>query len=246
METSSFFTLISKSVLGVFCLLLATSSVNADSVANTREEMWTEISKMYEQIKAKEAVFISPSQEDLKAYPEYIGKKDMGIIRLLPRETFDGKLSIRGGAAYYSFGLLSQEYNYGSDIELSRDSFSVGFAGCDFGFFVKLENQPLEAVSLETPGVGFLRDFEVPSGDEDKIRQYYYQGFIGIEKDGYTYKHRTNFSVGDTFALRSVVLSSYDILVALKVVRVDSDNSVVLIWKKLKDFPISVCSVPNR
>jgi hypothetical protein len=204
----------------------------AQSVDRTKLEK--DIRSLYEEIREKEKQFISVDPNDTTNYAEFLKQANAGIFRLLPREKYDGKLSIRGGGAYYSFTRLTSDYGYGSDIELSQGSFSVGFAGLDFGFLVILD-APLDSVTLDHPGLKFLLSF-VPASVEPEIREQQRRSSYGIQADGFTYKRSAAALVNTTYALRSIDYSGADILVAFRVVRRDDDGSMILIWKKLKSF----------
>lgn len=200
-----------------------------------RTQIEKEINELYEQIKFKEKLFLAPSPEDQEIHVGYLNQSDKGLIRLLPREKYDGKLSVRGGGAYYSFTRLTHEYGYGSDIELSQDRFSVGFAGYDFGFLIDLGKLPLEEVTLEHPGLKFPLNFTPPL-TEPEIRAQQRQCGNGLQTGEFSYRSYLAVTVGHTYALRSVSYDRSDALVALQVVRQDGDGSVVLIWKMLKTF----------
>ena len=49
---------------------------------------------------------------------------------------------------------------------------------------------------------------------------------------------RLPVAVNGTYLLRSIDYSTSDVLVAFKVVRKDSDGSVILAWKLLKKYPV--------
>src|SRR2546423_6004212 len=138
--------------------LLSTLVLNVGASAQTdeRARAAAEIESLREQIKAKEAVLLSVPGEDGERYAEFLARRRPDLVRLRPREKWDGKLSTRGGGAYFSYTRLTHEYGYGSDIELQQGQFSVGFAGADFGFLVNLGDMPLENVSLDTEAVRSL------------------------------------------------------------------------------------------
>jgi hypothetical protein len=214
-------------------ILFCPITILAQSV--DRASLEKEIRSLYEEIREKEKQFISVDPGDKNKYAEFLKQAHTGIFRLLPREKYDGKLSIRGGGAYYSFTRLINDYGYGSDIELSQGNFSVGFAGLDFGFLVLLDDTPLDSVTLEHPGLKFLLSF-APASVEPKIREQQRSSGYGIQADGFTYKRSAAALVNTTYALRSIDYSGADILVAFRVVRRDADGSMILIWKKLKSF----------
>lgn len=217
---------------------------------NTRD--FSLIESMYNTIKAKEKAYLDVSPTDYKDYPDYVGQKDRGVIRLLPRDQFDGKLSVRGGGAYYSFNSLTHDYGYGSDIEFttynSKPEISVGFAGCDFGYILDLGNADLSDINEFTSGMKYLWNF-MPAKLEPEIRPQQRESH-NLKKDGYTYENRKEITVGNTYAIRSINFGDpaygSDILVAVKILRLDKDGSAILAWKKLKSFQAHECKSVNN
>jgi len=215
------------------------------TIPRSGPEEFQVIQSLYNEIKAKEQAFIAPHPNDYTLYPEYRGGQDKGVIRLLPREKYDGKISIRGGGAYYSFKRITHEYGYGSDIELQGKFLSIGFAGCDFGYISDLGNIPLASVTLDFPALSFLRDFKVAQR-EPQIRVQQsdtYEGTnIFVAGKYYTFKGRIeDVKAGHTYVLRSINFGASDMIVALKIIRFDTDGSLIFAWKKLKEFPVSYC-----
>ena len=203
------------------------------------------IETMYAAIKAKEQAFIAPAPSDYSNYPEFQGQKDKGVVRLLPREKYDRKLSISGGGAYYSFVLQSHEYGDGSDISLEAHRLRAnGFGGCDFGFFANLGTVSLESINEQSPALKFLLTFAPADGNEPLIRKQQREAMDDKLSDKGTLFPSTikNFYAGQTLGLRSITFDRMDVLVVLKIIRIDEDGSVILAWKKIKSFPVSSCT----
>lgn len=215
-------------------LLLAPSALAQD---DARAKAAAEIESLRAQIKSKEAALLAPSKEDRKAHAEFLAQPDTGLVRLLPREKWDGTISTRGGGAFYSFARLTHEYGRGSDIMLEQNRFSVGFAGANYGFVANLGDVPLENVTAETEAVQWLASHKTPTAEPDarKVQTQLANG--GIQEGEQTYKSSLPVSVGSTYALRSINYESTDVLVAFRVLRKDSDGSVVLLWKMLQKYP---------
>jgi hypothetical protein len=114
---------------------------------------------------------------------------------------------------------------------------SVGFAGSDYGIMTLIGEVPLENVTPEFPPAAFLLTYNPPS-DEAVVRQEP-RSFGGAGKtiDGVAYRNRLPVQVNATYLLRSISFRDSDVLVAFKVVRQDSDGSVIIAWKLLKKFP---------
>lgn len=202
-----------------------------------RSDLRSKIESLRASIQAKEKILLAPSAEDLSSFAEFLRQPGTGMARLMPRETYDGRLLLRGGGAYYSFTDQSNEYGSGSDIELQQNQFSVGFAGADFGFVTSLGNVEIEGISEESAGVRFLAGFSTPSAESDAREQQRRAG-SGFEVDGFTYRSNLSATVSSTYALRSIIYSVSDVLVVFKVTRQDTDGSLVFAWKILKKFPV--------
>jgi hypothetical protein len=223
------------SALALFlCCLTVCTQTRAQ--ADKRERAAAEIESLREQIKAREAVLLAPSDEDRKAYAEFLGRPGTGLVRLLPREKWDNKLSMVGGGSYYSFTLRSNEYGRATDIGLEQGQFQVGFGGANFGFMAELGDVPLESVSNETEAVRFMAGFETPSAETEARlagRQFYPARYEG----GVRYVRTLPATPGRTYAVRSITYEESDVLVAFRVVRKDDDGSVILLWKLLQQYP---------
>ena len=222
--------------------LVAVSSFIAFGQTQSRAELLNDMETKRAELAKLETQFLSPSAEDRAAYAEFLAQPNTGLIRLLPREKFDSfenkktALTIRGGGAYYSFSRLTHEYGYGSDLELSSGYLSVGFAGADYGMLIKLEGARLEDISTELPGVAFLAKYSAVTNEPDaRVEQRRFG--TGTVIDGATYKERVPVEVGATYVLRSINFERYDVLVAFRVVRQDTDGSLIIAWRMLEKYP---------
>ena len=192
-------------------------------------------SKLYDMLKEKELAFISPTATDRLPYNSFLQLPDTGIIRLMPREKFDGVLFSRGGAAYYSFARRTHLYDFGSDLSLEQDAFKVGFAGADFGFITSLGDLPIESVLAETPGIPYLMAYSPPMTEAEARAEYQRSG-TGFQAGNFTYRRFAAAAVNTTYAVRAVGYGSSDCLIAFRVLRKDTDGSLILVWKRLKWF----------
>ncbi len=186
-------------------------------------------------MKVREDALLEPSTEDRESFAEFLGQKDTGLIRLLPREEYDYKktLTINGGGAYYSFSRLTHEYGRGSDIGLERGHLSVGFAGADYGMMANLGDMSLDDVRVETPDVDMLASLSPPTL-LPKARIEQRRSSEGIQVANILYKSSLPVVLNSTYILRSVNYERSDVLVAFRVVRKDTDGSLILAWKMLR------------
>jgi hypothetical protein len=234
--------------------------------SQSRSKLKDDISALIKQLREKEKLIIDTSAEDRAAFAEFLKQPKTGLIRLYPRAQHDRLLTISGGGAYYSFARLTHEYGYGSDIELllvprSNDdfwyqasrrkydfenrvnpnieiqepAFMTGFAGADYGLLVNLGKVPLDEVTLQHDGVEFLASY-VPFSAEPEARAEFQRARSGISKAGFEYKSTLPVLTNNTYVLRSINYNRSDVLVALQVVKMEGDASVMLLWKLLKRF----------
>ena len=228
----------------LFSFLILSFTSDGFSQAPSREAVLQEIQVKRAELQTLEKLFLGPSEEDRAAYAEFLRQPDTGLIRLLPREVYDSEvykknnktLTIRGGGAYYSFTRLTHEYGNGSDIQLESGDLSVGFAGANYGMLTTLGDVPLDEITIEHPSVRFMSAYSVPS-EEPQARLEYRRFATGTAIDGVLYKTRQPVEVKSTYLLRSINYSTADVLVAFRVVRKDTDDSVIIAWKLLKKYP---------
>lgn len=145
-------------------------------------------------------------------------------------------LSIRGGGSYYSFTEKSHEFGFGSDIQLAQGHLLTGFAGADYGLMVNLGDVPLENVDLELSEANVLAAYK-PASQLEQARQEYRRIAQGAEIDGLEVRNRLPVRPNSTYLLRALNYRRSDVLVAFRVVRVDSDGSATILWKLLKKYP---------
>jgi hypothetical protein len=197
---------------------------------------------------------LAPSEGDRMALAAFLRTENTGLIRLLPRERNDSgtyrvpkKLNIRGGGAYYSFVDLTHEYGYGSDIELHRNNLTVGFAGADYGMLTNIGDTPLDEITLHDMRTRNIAAYR-PTRSEPEAREIYQRlnSGPGMMFDGFLYRRRVPVQENSTYLLRSISYRTSDVLVALRLVRQDTDGSVIIAWKLLKSYSIPRLSGDHR
>jgi hypothetical protein len=224
-------------------LFLVSGSALAQSA--DRDEVLRQIESMRAQIKQMEPILLAPAAADTAKYADFLNQPGTGLCRLVPRELYDGLLSTRGGGAYYSFTKRSNSYNSTPQISLEQGHLRSGFAGADYSYLTSLGDIPLDQVGLDHEAVQFLVSLKTPTA-EPAAREAYRKVAEGFEGSGYIYKSYLPVLVNSTYVLRGINYRESDILVAFRVIRQDSDGSVVLLWKVLKTFPIPQLLRPQQ
>lgn len=221
-------------------VILACLSVAAQTQTQSRDDVIKEIEAKRAELAVLEKKVLAVADSDREQFAAFLTQPQTGVIRLLPRETYDGngkrRLAINGGGAYYSFVRKTHEYGQGSDIELAQDQLSVGFAGADYGLLLNLGDVSFEQVGSDHLATRALLDYTPPLKEAD-VRAESRKLWRGMELSGFNFTGRVPAKVSNTYLLRSVSPERSDILVAFRVVRKDTDGSFILIYKVLKTFP---------
>lgn len=225
-------------------LLVAASSLIAFGQSESRTDVLKDLETRRAELLKLEKMFLAPAAEDRAAYAEFLAKPNTGLIRLLPREVYDphvnkkAPLTVRGGGAYYSFSRQSHEYGNATEIGLEKGYLQIGgFYGASYGMLAKYDAASLEEISTELPGLMFLAKYNAVS-DEPAARREQRRSATGITIDGISYKGQSPVEVGATYIGRSVNFDEADALFAFKVVRQDTDGSLILAWKLLQTYPV--------
>ena len=222
---------------GILATLLL-AAVSSFAQTQSRDDILKQIESKRAELNVLENRFLAPSEEDKARYADFLRQPNTGLIRLLPREKFDRsrevRLTISGGGSFYSFTRQTHEYGQGSDIMLEQGYLATGFAGADYGIMANIGDTSLENVTAEA--APFLAS-HVPADDLPKARIEQRKWGEGATADGASYRERQMAKVNSTYLLRSVNYDRSDLLVAFKVVRVDDDDSVTILWKLLKKYP---------
>src|SRR6185295_4157093 len=154
-------------------LILACLSVAAQTStqAESRDDVIKQIEAKRAELAVLEKKVLAVADTDREEFAAFLTQPQTGVIRLLPRELYDGngkrRLAISGGGAYYSFIRKTHEYGQGSDIELAQDHFSVGFAGADYGLLLDLGDVSLDQVATDHAATRALLDYTPPVKEVD-------------------------------------------------------------------------------
>lgn len=232
-----------KIVIALAFTTLMLSSVNCFGQSQSREDLLKQIAAKRAELAKLEKAFLSPSEEHLAVYADFLRQPNTGLIRLLPREIYDNGnsgnkigVTMRGGGAFYSFKDRTHEYINSTDLSLERGYLSTGFAGANYGMLASLGDVALESVGLDgSAALAFAQ--HTPAPDEPHARIEQRRTSEGASLNGINYKNRLIRQLNSTYLLRSVNYSASDLLVAFRVVRIEDDDSLIILWKLLKKYP---------
>lgn len=208
----------------------------------------------YQPTKAEKKL-LAPAAADLQTFANFIGSPDSGIVRIFPagpwRVVSLDQLESRQTpefkhfASRYSFtktkhGQALQGYvdpGLGwAELKFEADMLTTAFTRSSVGLLVSLGNLPIETITATTPGAAAIDEFAGPR-DHQEERNYILACREGFELNGFVYRASLPATVNTTYVLRSISNKRADVLVALRIVRVDENGSLTLIWRKLKTNP---------
>ena len=199
---------------------------------------------------------LAPSDQDRASYTSFLSQPNAGLIRLLPQELNESKtsqtkrgLKTQRNGPYYSFSFFTHEYGYGSDLELNttlrfygsielppdHNISAGGFGGASYGMLTNLGDEPLEKITFNDPRAAFMLTYPPPRAEPD-ARCEFRRFRDGVSIGGQTYKRTLPIQLNATYLLRSINYGLSDVLVGFRVVREDSDGSVIIAWELLKQF----------
>jgi hypothetical protein len=199
--------------------------------AQNRQETIEQFNNLKNQAQVLERKILSPDKKDI----ETAMNKNVGVFRILPRETYDnGLFSTRGGGAYYSFYFRIPDYGHGSDLGFEQNYLQTGFNGC--GLMTDFGEVPLGEIKRENVAANSLANYQNAKNSDSCRSDYYLASADGLKLDQTVFRSRLPAVVGHTYLVRSTVFDYYDVLVAFRIERKDADGSLVIFWKQLEQF----------
>ena len=221
------------------------------------------IRPIYRKPEKEERAILAPNSEDETKFAQFLKAKGTGLTKLIIDQGCDKdvgvvvstphclKYSMPGAGASYSFRYDNYRIRYLGDINFTGKVFqSVGVL--THGIFADIGDVPLEDLNLNTKGIDFLGKIE-PAENFAEAKALIDKLEKGIENGGFIYKNNLPVKENTTYLLRSIAYrgNSYrtvagimydelefdkreDITIAFRIVRLEPDGSVTILWKELE------------
>jgi hypothetical protein len=191
-----------------------------------------------------------PSATEKAAFAATLREKGTGMTRLLPfceadprvldirGSCSDGLPRIPGRGAFFSFKSENHETKAQSDLTLNNNEFRVGFADKAVGTITLLGDVPLDSLNLQSSAVAPLL-LLTPARTLDEMMVLYERSRAVLASGHYAYGTASPAQPNMTYVLRSTTYKPngrkpFDVMVAFRVTRQDSDGSVTILWKHLR------------
>jgi hypothetical protein len=226
------------------------------------------VQPLYRKPTREELQTIAPDYNLLEQYNEFLRNDDTGLFKLLvdvgcadnPNIVVAKekclKFTMPGAGNSYSFRTNNYRIRHLADLTFSGKNLYVSGV-LMHGIMVNIGDVPLENVTLQTGGLKFLNEFQ-PTDDFEKAKLLDQQFVGGVTKDGFFYSRTLTGVENTTYILRSIAYDGKimrsvrgiayneldfdkrkDITVAFRVVRLDAEGNLTILWKELsrKDAP---------
>jgi hypothetical protein len=202
-----------------------------------------------------EKQLLAPAVEDEQQFAEFLRLPDTGLIKMFPpgRRRVVSVADLASGrrpgfgiyASMYSFskekhgnglhGFVDPRLGW-AELRLLNGRFVTGFTGESLGVLVALGDVPLETVTPETYGVTGLTNI-IPPADYFEAASLSRRNRAGFALERFRYGSSLPASQNMTYVLRTTSNKRADLLVGFRVVRLDENGSITLVWRKLKVYP---------
>jgi hypothetical protein len=210
-----------------------------------------------------EKTLLAPNQDDLTKYAQFLDEKNTGLIKLTKDIGCDGGTEIvvakpkceeyrmPGAGASYSFRADRYSMKRLADITFTGKNFdTVGLV--KHGILLNIGDVPLEDVNLKTKELETIVTFE-PVKDFEQAELF--AGILkkGVKVGNLVFADSLKVKVNNTYALRSIAYRAIvprrvqdttydefdfderdDVIIVFRVVRLDKDESVTILFKELK------------
>jgi hypothetical protein len=219
---------------------------------------------IYRKPTREEMKVLTPSAEYYNKYAQFLRQPETGIIKLNSNSSCAEspsvvaasenclQYSMPGGGTAYSFRAESHRTPRLADLTLSKNVL-MSDGVLQHGILVNLGDVPLDTVTPETRGIKYLFDFKPLTTAESLVK---FDELLqkGIKADGFVYGLGFYVQNQTTYALRSIAYKGKvarsvngiiyneldfdkrrDILVAFRVIELETNGNVTLIWKILSN-----------
>lgn len=223
--------------------------------AEKQEPPRRKIKQFYGKLTKEQKKRITPSQDDYSKYKRFLESSGTGIVKILPNPKCDLRvvnaddlkcaqaLPILGMGSSYSFSEQSYSTPFRYDISFTDNNLSVGFKSTLLGLIIDLGDSDINSVNLNSEEIQFLTSF-LPAKPHSEVLKQREQLAKGFELKGRMYTTQSLAKLNTTYAMRSVnyykvryyrLVDFYDdITLVFRIVNIDSEGGITLIWKELK------------
>jgi len=218
--------------------------------------------EIYRKPTEKELTAIAPEGRVLNRYSDLLKEQNTGIFKLVADHKCEEntkvisasddclKYTMPGAGSNYSFRTSTYRIRDLADLNYSDNMLRISGLMIQ-GMMVNLGDVPIESLSRESSGLGYLVSFQ-PVTEFEKAREIDAEIVAGITRDGFLYKRSLSSEENKTYVMRAVAYRGKlirsirgiqynefdfdkrrDIVVAFRVGFRDPDGGLTIVWKML-------------
>lgn len=229
----------------------------------------SKIKPLYRKPNETELNLIAPNREDLQTFAGFLREKNAGLVKLIADKDCSKEFTIivstphclkykmPGAGSSYSFRIKSPWLRHLGDLNFDGEKFQSSLGALTHGIMINIGDVPLDRLDSQNKLLQTLKDFQ-PVNDFEKATRFASLLERGIKSDEFMYGSVLSVKENSTYLLRSIAYRGnffrtvdkieydefefdkrIDILVAFRVIRLNLNESVTIIWKELdkKDSP---------
>jgi hypothetical protein len=170
---------------------------------------------------------LKPEKGQKQQFKDFLKQKDTGIFLLVPEEKCG---TIGSGRQQYYISPESAYYWFkhrvhrsaSADLSLKNGIFQTGLKAASLGYFSSIGDLPIETIDLNNAEAQKLTALTLPT-ERNKLNEWQKNSVYSVP-----------LKLNDTYLLRSAVYGQSDILIAFRVVSIEPNGNVLILWKQLQ------------
>lgn len=235
------------------------------------------VDELYRKPSKKELLLVSIDNELQNKFADFLKQDDTGIIKFLNQSKCSNSANVvqanedclentmPGAGASYSFRTNTYRIPQLADLSFTENTF-ITVGNWIHGLLLEIGDVSLDKLSLQTSEVAELSSFP-PASKFETAKEIDLKLLEGIKYKDKIYRRLTPARENTTYLLRSIAYRGTiyktaqgfvyneldydkrkDILVAFRVVKIDSEGNATILWKQLavKDAPKIVQPKPSK
>ena len=230
--------------------------------------------QMYRKPSGKELKPLAPDGAIAAKYSELLRRDDSGIFKLVPDAGCSENTKVVNASenclkylfpgAASSFSFRTGNYRVRQLADITYGAGRLWVTGVLMhGIMVDLGDFPLEQVTVRSPAIAFINNFQ-PISDFPKAKAVDKLLTDGVQKDGFLYRRNLPLAPAHTFVIRAVAYQGRvmravsgadyneldfdkrnDVTVAFRVEKIDDDGAATIVWTKLSSARSPKLKVPS-
>lgn len=200
----------------------------------------------------EQKLLITPTKDEISQHSVFLKQPKTGIFRIIQTPDCGNKLVVdvrdeqclsrnNLDLSYYSFRKRLYANLAWADLRYTDKTFLVGFERRTIGLIQEIGDIPIESLSRDNKEIKELSEIKMPK-EEALINKKKEEIRNGVKIGEAKFFDTAEVKINKTYLLRSYSYRTsadalndrrIDVIIAFKVIRIDADNNLTIIWKEL-------------